>query len=159
MPGAMPGGRRRPRWGVYSCLLDIIYVIRRKVLDKCVEAVYKHGHLGIGPGCVGCRWTGQKEVLSMGMMADVSAGTPGSECRVRFNVLLRDAEKEMLERVAAVRRCSKGMVIRQAVWAAYLQEVEGKPTCANGRGCIVAHLQTAPGVSVVNGAGSGEGRG
>ena len=54
MTGSKSGGGGMPKWQVYSCLLDIIYVIRRKVLDKCVEMVYKHGHLGIGPGCVGC---------------------------------------------------------------------------------------------------------
>ena len=58
----------------------------------------------------------------------------------QFNVLLSDEEMAMLSFMETKASTNKSIVTRQAIRYRYLMEIEGVPTCANGRACHVPHM-------------------
>jgi hypothetical protein len=57
-----------------------------------------------------------------------------------FNVLLAPNEMKQLNELAAKHGISRGAVLRQALSNRYAMELQGRPCCASGAPCFVAHL-------------------
>lgn len=60
--------------------------------------------------------------------------------------IMLDAETDQhLDELAARLKCSRAQIIREAIDHRWKMQLQGIPTCANGRGCYVAHLHLIQG--------------
>lgn len=59
---------------------------------------------------------------------------------IPFKTLLDQDLYRMLEQTAERAGLSKGQIIREAITNRHKMQLQGIPTCANGRPCYVAHM-------------------
>lgn len=57
-----------------------------------------------------------------------------------FKTLLDEGLYNKLEKLHELTGLSRGQIVREAIEHRFAMQAEGKPTCANGRACFVAHL-------------------
>ena len=63
---------------------------------------------------------------------------------ISFNVLLRPSDHKKLTLLAEHFHLPKAQVLRQALNAYALMELDHRPVCANGRACLCPHLLPPP---------------
>ena len=58
----------------------------------------------------------------------------------KFNCLLDPQDYVMLSALESSLHLSKGQVIRELIRWRHEMQLEARPTCANGKPCLVAHM-------------------